>query len=67
LQVLNLILKLIALRPLLSMAVFGIPVIGLILLGLFAVAVLKIVLILAIPAGVLFWVMRSRRKSASTM
>jgi hypothetical protein len=65
--VLNLILKLIALRPLLSMGIFGIPIIGLILLGLFAVAALKIVLFLLIPAALIFWVVRARRKSDHTI
>ena len=45
---LNLILKLMVLRPLLSMAIFGIPILTLILVGLFALAALKIVIFVVI-------------------
>jgi hypothetical protein len=65
--VLNLILKLIALRPLLSIGIFGIPIVALILIGLFAVAAVKLVVFVAIPAVLLFWVIRSARKSDQSM
>lgn len=58
---LNLILKLMVLRPLLSMAIFGIPILTLILIGLFAVAALKIVVFVVIPVVLVIWLVRRYR------
>lgn len=67
LLVLNLILKLIALRPLLSIGIFGVPIIALILIGLFAIAALKVVAFVVIPAVLLYWLVRTVRKSRASM
>jgi hypothetical protein len=66
-MVLNLILKLIALRPLLSIGIFGVPIIALILIGLFAIAALKVVAFVVIPAVLLYWLVRTVRKSRASM
>jgi hypothetical protein len=67
LLVLNLILKLIALRPLLSIGILGVPIIALILIGLFAIAALKVVAFVVIPAVLLYWLVRTVRKSRASM
>jgi hypothetical protein len=58
------ILKLFALRPLLSMAIFGIPILTLIVIGLFAVAILKFLLVVALPLGLVYLFVRWMRRSA---
>lgn len=52
------ILRLFALRPLLSLAIFGIPVIVLIIVGLFAIAIVKLLVFVVLPLLLLFWVLR---------
>ncbi len=61
----NLILKLMALRPLLSMAIFGIPVLTLVVIGVLALLAFKIVaglLLIIVPLGLVFWLVRRSRK-----
>jgi hypothetical protein len=58
----SLILKLMALRPLLSMAIFGIPILTLLAIGLFAVAALKIIIFIVVPALLVFWLIRRSRR-----
>jgi len=61
----SLILKLMALRPLLSMAIFGIPVLTLLAIGLFTVIAFKIAVIVflfvVVPGAIIFWLVRRNR------
>lgn len=59
----SMILKLFALRPLLSMAIFGIPILTLLAIGLFAVVAVKILLFIVLPAAFIFWLIRRSRKA----
>jgi uncharacterized membrane protein len=55
------ILRLFALRPLLSMALFGIPILTLVAVGLVTIFALKALLFLVIPVALVFlaiWVYR---------
>lgn len=52
------LLRLFALRPLLTMAILGIPVILLIVIGLFAVIVFKILLFVVLPVALVVWAVR---------
>lgn len=52
------ILRLVALRPLLSFAVLGIPVIILVAIGLVTIAALKFLLFIVLPIVVIIWVAR---------
>ncbi len=68
--VLSMILKLFALRPLFSMAIFGIPVLTVLAIGLLAIVALKVLLFVVLPllavAGIVFWFMRrSKQPSVS--
>jgi hypothetical protein len=62
--VLNLLLKLFALRPLFSIAIFGIPIVALVLIGLFAVAAVKLVVFVAVPLVLVLWAWRALRRSS---
>lgn len=65
---LNLIFKLMALRPLLSMAIFGIPILTLVAIGLFAIIALKIVagvLLIVVPLVLVVWLIRRYRRQNS--
>jgi hypothetical protein len=52
------LLRLFALRPLLTMAIFGIPVLLLIAVGLFTIWTLKFLLFVALPIALIVWVLR---------
>jgi hypothetical protein len=57
------LLRLFALRPFLTMAILGIPVIVLIAVGLFTILFLKLLLFIVLPVGLVIWIVRSFRKS----
>ena len=52
------ILKLFALRPLLSLAILGIPVVILIAIGLFTIYAVKFLVFIVLPIVLLIWVFR---------
>ncbi len=67
---LSMILKLFALRPLLSMAIFGIPVLTILAVGLLAIVAFKVLLFVVLPlllmTIVVVWLIRrSRRPTVS--
>jgi hypothetical protein len=49
------ILRVLALRPLLSLAILGIPVILLIAVGLFTIMALKVLIFVVLPIVVVVW------------
>lgn len=55
---LQLILRLFALRPLLSIAIFGIPVLALIAIGLATVVALKVLVFFVLPLAFIIWLLR---------
>jgi hypothetical protein len=65
-EVIASLLRLLALRPLLGMAVLGVPVIALIAIGLVTVFAVKAVLALLVPALIVIaviWLIRRSRRS----
>jgi type IV secretory pathway VirB3-like protein len=52
------ILRLIALRPILTMAVLGIPIIILVAVGLITIMALKFLVFIVLPIVVVVWVVR---------
>ena len=52
------ILRIFALRPLLSLAIMGIPVLLLIAVGLLTVMALKVLIFVVVPIVVVVWVVR---------
>lgn len=57
---LQLILRLFALRPLLSLALFGIPVLALIAIGLATVLAFKLLVFVLLPIAVVVWLLRRK-------
>ena len=55
---LNLLLKLLALRPLLSMAVFGVPVLTLIAIAFFSVLAVKLIVVVSLSIALVVWLYR---------
>lgn len=51
------LLRLFALRPFLTMAILGIPIIVLIAIGLFTVLAVKLLLFVVLPAMLVFWLL----------
>jgi type IV secretory pathway VirB3-like protein len=52
------LLRLFALRPFLTMAIMGIPVLILIAVGLFTIVILKALLFVVLPIVVVVWLVR---------
>lgn len=52
------LLRLFALRPLLSIAIFGIPLLVLAAVGLFTILALKLLVFVVLPVVVLVWLFR---------
>ena len=52
------LLRLFALRPFLTMAIFGIPVLILIAVGLFTILALKLLVFVVLPIAVVVWLIR---------
>jgi hypothetical protein len=53
------LLRLFALRPLLTMAIFGIPILVLIAVGLFTILALKLLFFVVLPVMLVIWVWRT--------
>jgi uncharacterized membrane protein YqjE len=58
------LLRLFALRPFLTMAILGIPVLVLIAVGLLTIMALKFVVFVVLPIAVVVWVVRRVYRSA---
>ena len=56
------LLRLFALRPLLTMAILGFPIILLIVVGLFAIYALKFLVFIVLPVALLVWLVRKVTK-----
>jgi hypothetical protein len=52
------ILRIIALKPLLTLAIFGIPVLLLIAVGLLTIMALKVLIFVVLPIVVIIWAAR---------
>ena len=52
------LLRLFALRPLLTLAILGIPVVVLIAVGLFTILALKFLLFIVLPIAAIVWVVK---------
>ena len=52
------LLRLFALRPLLTMAILGFPIILLIVVGLFAIYALKFLVFIVLPVAAVVWLVR---------
>ncbi len=61
------LLRLFALRPLLSMAILGIPVLMLVAVGLITIFALKVIVFVVLPILLIVWLVRrfSRRDNTS--
>ena len=66
---LAMIFRLFALRPLLSMAILGIPVLLLVAVGLVTIFALKILVFVVFPIVLVIWLVRKfmRRNAADTV
>lgn len=53
------LLRLFALRPLLTMAILGIPIVVLILIGLFTVIAVKLLVFVVLPVVAVIWLLRT--------
>ncbi len=60
------LLRLFALRPLLTMAILGFPIILLIVVGLFAIFALKFLVFIVLPVAAVVWLVRrlTRKRGA---
>jgi hypothetical protein len=52
------LLRLLALRPLLTLTIFGIPLLVLAVIGLITVGVIKLLIFVVLPIALVIWVMR---------
>ena len=52
------LLRLLALKPLLTMVIFGIPILVLIVVGLASVALVKLLVFIVLPIAVGVWLLR---------
>jgi len=57
------LLRLFALRPLLTLAIFGIPIVVLVAVGLFTILALKLFFFIVLPIMVIVWVFRKLTRS----
>jgi hypothetical protein len=57
------LLRLLALRPLLSIAIFGIPLLVLVAVGLFTILALKLFVFIVLPVIALIWLFRKFSRS----
>ena len=58
------LLRLLALRPLLTMGILGFPLLVLVAVGLFTIMALKVLFFVVLPAVVVIWLVRKAYKSA---
>ena len=52
------LLRLLALRPLLAITIFGIPLLVLAVIGLITVGVVKLLIFVVLPIALVIWVLR---------
>jgi len=52
------LLRLLALRPLLAITIFGIPLLVLVVIGLLAVGLIKFLIFVVLPIALVIWVLR---------
>ena len=52
------LLRLLALRPLLAITIFGIPLLVLAVIGLLTVGLIKILIFVVLPIALVIWVLR---------
>ena len=57
------LLRLFALRPLLTLALFGIPIIVLVAVGLLTIIALKLFIFIVLPVLVVVWLIRKLTRS----
>jgi hypothetical protein len=57
------LLRLLALRPLLSIAIFGIPLLVLVAVGLFTIVALKLFVFVVLPVVAIVWLWRKLSRS----
>lgn len=57
------LLRLLALRPLLSLAIFGIPILVLVAVGLFTILALKLLVFVVLPVLAIVWLYRKCSRS----
>jgi len=57
------LLRLLALRPLLSLAIFGIPIMVLVAVGLFTILALKLLVFVVLPIAGLVWLFKRMSRS----
>jgi hypothetical protein len=57
------LLRLLALRPLLSLAIFGIPLLVLVAVGLFTILALKLLVFVVLPVIAIVWLFRRFSRS----
>lgn len=57
------LLRLFALRPLLSLAIFGIPIMVLVAVGLFTILALKLLVFVVLPILVVVWLYKRMTRS----
>lgn len=57
------LLRLLALRPLLSIAIFGIPILVLVAIGLFTILALKLLVLIVLPVIAIVWLFRKFSRS----
>jgi len=57
------LLRLLALRPLLSIAIFGIPLLVLLAVGLFTILALKLLVFVVLPVLAIVWLYRKFSRS----
>jgi hypothetical protein len=57
------LLRLLALRPLLSIAIFGIPLLVLVAVGLFTILALKLLVFIVLPVIAIVWLFRKFSRS----
>ena len=57
------LLRLFALRPLLSLAIFGIPIMVLVAVGLFTILALKLLIFVVLPIVALVWLFKRLSRS----
>ncbi|HMI58627.1 MAG TPA: hypothetical protein VK511_11290 [Gemmatimonadaceae bacterium] len=57
------LLRLFALRPLLSLAIFGIPILVLVAVGLFTILALKLLVFVVLPIFAVVWLYKRMSRS----
>jgi len=60
------LLRLFALRPFLTIALFGIPIFALVMIGLVTVFALKFLVFVVLPIALVIWVVRKLMRSGDS-